>query len=92
MSSAIFHIVDADIDNDPAHHTTYYGKNGVAWVLRFGGLCALVCGRSSSAYLWYSRSIQCGAAFARMVPPTRTEKEMRRRLAELKVLQEEGSP
>jgi len=75
VSSAIFHVVDADIDNDPAHHTTYYGKNGVAWVLRFGGLCAL-----------------CGAAFARMVPPTRTEKEMRRRLAELKVLQEEGTP
>ncbi|KZT74302.1 MFS general substrate transporter [Daedalea quercina L-15889] len=75
VSSAIFHIVDADIDNDPTHHTTYYGKNGVAWVLRFGGLCAL-----------------CGAAFARMVPPTRTEKEMRRRLAELKVLQEEGTP
>ncbi|KAI0732995.1 major facilitator superfamily domain-containing protein [Fomitopsis betulina] len=75
VSSAIFHIVDADIDNDPAHHTTYYGKNGVAWVLRFGGLCAL-----------------CGAAFARMVPPTRTEKEMRRRLSELKVLQEEGIP
>ncbi|KAH9938239.1 major facilitator superfamily domain-containing protein [Fomitopsis serialis] len=75
VSSAIFHVVDADIDNDPAHHTTYYGKNGVAWVLRFGGLCAL-----------------CGAAFARMVPPTRTEKEMRRRLAELKVLQEEDAP
>lgn len=35
---------------------------------------------------------QCGAAFARMVPPTRTEKEMRRRLSELKVLQEEGIP
>ncbi|KZT12537.1 MFS general substrate transporter [Laetiporus sulphureus 93-53] len=75
VSSAIFHIVDADVDNDPAHHTTYYGKNGVAWVLRFGGFCAL-----------------CGAAFARRVPPTRTEKEMRRRLAELRVLQEEGGP
>jgi hypothetical protein len=21
---------------------TFYGKNGVAWVLRFGGLCTLV--------------------------------------------------
>ncbi|CCL99450.1 uncharacterized protein FIBRA_01468 [Fibroporia radiculosa] len=75
VSSAIFHVVDADVDSDPAKHTTYYGKNGVAWVLRFGGLCALF-----------------GAGIARMVPPTRTEKEMRRRLAELKVLQEEGAP
>ncbi|KAI0939227.1 hypothetical protein AcV5_000707 [Taiwanofungus camphoratus] len=75
VASAIFRVVDADVDTDPSHHTTYYGKNGVAWVLRFGGLCAL-----------------CGAAIARMVPPTRTEKEMRRRLAELKVLQEEDTP
>ncbi|GBE79661.1 major facilitator superfamily domain-containing protein [Sparassis latifolia] len=75
VSSVIFRVVDADVDNDPSHHTTYYGKNGVAWVLRFGGLCAL-----------------CGALIARRVPPTRTEKEMRRRLAELRVLREEGSP
>ncbi|KAL4242080.1 MFS general substrate transporter [Abortiporus biennis] len=75
VSSAIFRIVDSEIEDDPLHHSTYHGKNGVAWVLRFGGLCTLV-----------------GAVFARMVPPTRTEKEMRRRLAELKVLQEEGSP
>ncbi|KAH9951665.1 major facilitator superfamily domain-containing protein [Amylocystis lapponica] len=75
VSSAIFHAVDADVDEDPSHHTTYYGKNGVAWVLRFGGLCALI-----------------GAMFARKVPPTRTEKEMRRRHAELKLLQEEGLP
>lgn len=67
--------MDAEVDDDPTNHSTFYGKNGVAWVLRFGGLCALV-----------------GAVFARMVPPTRTEKEMRRRLAELKVLQEEGTP
>ncbi|TCD70851.1 hypothetical protein EIP91_001542 [Steccherinum ochraceum] len=75
VSSAIFRAVDAEVDDDPTNHSTFYGKNGVAWVLRFGGLCALV-----------------GAVFARMVPPTRTEKEMRRRLAELKVLQEEGTP
>ncbi|THH32903.1 hypothetical protein EUX98_g1246 [Antrodiella citrinella] len=75
VSSAIFRAVDAEIDDDPTNHTTFYGKNGVAWVLRFGGLCALV-----------------GAVFARMVPPTRTEKEMRRRLAELKVLQAEDTP
>lgn len=23
-------------------HTTYFGKNGVAWVLRFGGFCTLL--------------------------------------------------
>lgn len=34
---------------------------------------------------------QAGAVFARMVPPTHTEKEMRRRLAELRVLEQEGS-
>ncbi|KAL1946895.1 hypothetical protein VTO73DRAFT_14999 [Trametes versicolor] len=75
VSSAIFHVVDSDIDDDPANNAALYGKNGVAWVLRFGGICTLF-----------------GAVIARMVPPTRTEKEMRRRLAELKVLQEEGSP
>ena len=42
MSSAIFRVVDADIDEDPTNHNTYLGKNGVAWVLRFGGLCTLV--------------------------------------------------
>ncbi|KAH9853565.1 MFS general substrate transporter [Lenzites betulinus] len=74
VSSAIFRIVDADAEADPANNALY-GKNGVAWVLRFGGVCTLF-----------------GAVIARMVPPTRTEKEMRRRLAELKVLQEEGTP
>ncbi|KAI0638097.1 MFS general substrate transporter [Trametes polyzona] len=75
VSSAIFHAVDADVEDDPANNGALYGKNGVAWVLRFGGACTLF-----------------GAIIARMVPPTRTEKEMRRRLAELKVLQEEGTP
>ena len=32
-----------------------------------------------------------GAIVARMVPPTHNEKDMRRRLAELKALQEEGT-
>ncbi|OSD04159.1 MFS general substrate transporter [Trametes coccinea BRFM310] len=75
VSSAIFRIVDADTEDDPSNNNALYGKNGVAWVLRFGGMCTLF-----------------GAFIARMVPPTRTEKEMRRRLAELKVLQEEGTP
>ncbi|KAI6047428.1 major facilitator superfamily domain-containing protein [Pisolithus marmoratus] len=54
VASAIFHIVDesgspvAMPDPRPSFgdgiggHSTYYGKNGVAWVLRFGGLCTLV--------------------------------------------------
>ncbi|KAI0750774.1 MFS general substrate transporter [Daedaleopsis nitida] len=74
-SSLIFRIVDADVDDDPTNNSALYGKNGVAWVLRFGGVCTLF-----------------GAVIARMVPPTRTEKEMRRRLAELNVLNEEGTP
>jgi solute carrier family 45 protein 1/2/4 len=56
-------------------HTTYFGKNGVAWVLRFGGLCTLL-----------------GAAFARMVPLTKAEKEIRaafRLLKEMKAEEEE---
>lgn len=44
--------------------------NGVAWVLRFGGVCALV-----------------AAAITRRVPPTKTEKAMRRRLAEMRMLE-----
>lgn len=78
-SSAIFRIIDgdspstlqmlADVPN------TYFGKNGVAWVLRFGGFCTLI-----------------GAVFARMVPPTPTEKAMRRRLGEMKLLGEEINP
>ncbi|RPD67263.1 MFS general substrate transporter [Lentinus tigrinus ALCF2SS1-7] len=74
-SSVIFGIVDADVDSDPANDAALYGKNGVAWVLRFGGVCTLF-----------------GAVLARRVPPTRTEKEIRRRLAELRVLNEEGMP
>lgn len=42
VSSAIFRAVDAHVDGDPNNHNTYYGKTGVAWVLRFGGLCAIV--------------------------------------------------
>lgn len=45
----------------------YHEKSGVAWVLRFGGLMALI-----------------GAAICRRVPPTKQEKTMRRRLAEMR--------
>ncbi|KIK68025.1 hypothetical protein GYMLUDRAFT_36839 [Collybiopsis luxurians FD-317 M1] len=71
VTSIIFRIADgsAGVENG---ESTYYGKNGVAWVLRFGGLCTLG-----------------GAILARMVPPTPTEKAMRRRLSEMRVLQEQ---
>ncbi|THV08418.1 MFS general substrate transporter [Dendrothele bispora CBS 962.96] len=75
VTSVIFRIVDGEGSIHGASvgdESTYYGKNGVAWVLRFGGLCTLA-----------------GAALARMVAPTPTEKAMRRRLGELKALQEE---
>jgi len=75
VSSAIFNLSDSHIDEDPTNHDTYYGKNGVAWVLRFGGLCTLI-----------------GAIIARMVPPTRTEREMRRLLAEMQEMKDEGNP
>uniref|UniRef100_D8PPH9 MFS general substrate transporter n=2 Tax=Schizophyllum commune (strain H4-8 / FGSC 9210) TaxID=578458 RepID=D8PPH9_SCHCM len=75
VTSIIFRAVDGVSNTaDPsAAEDTYYGKNGVAWVLRFGGLCTLF-----------------GAALARRVPPTPTEKDMRRRLSEMKTLREEG--
>lgn len=76
VASAIFKLSDSHIDEDTTTHDTYYGKNGVAWVLRFGGLCTLV-----------------GAVIARMVPPTRTEREMRRLLAEMQEFKDdEGNP
>jgi len=75
VSSAIFRAVDADTDKDPTNHNTYLGKNGVAWVLRFGGLCTLL-----------------GAIFARMVPLTQAENQMRRSLAEMRELKDEDIP
>ena len=42
-SSVIFKLVDAEAHNDPTNTGAFYGKNGVAWILRFGGLCTLVC-------------------------------------------------
>ncbi|KAK0498608.1 hypothetical protein EDD18DRAFT_1158376 [Armillaria luteobubalina] len=68
VSSFIFRVVDRSTEGDTSD--VFYGKNGVVWVLRFGGLCTLV-----------------GAMIARMVPPTPTEKAMRRRLGEMKLLQ-----
>lgn len=71
-TSIIFQIVDGPSSGGS---DTYYGKNGVAWALRFGGVCTLL-----------------GAMLARRVPPTPTEKAMRRRLGEMKLLGEEANP
>ncbi|KAJ2920090.1 hypothetical protein MD484_g361, partial [Candolleomyces efflorescens] len=76
VTSAIFRAVDGSPPVEgPGEGDTYYGHFGVAWVLRFGGLCTLF-----------------GALIARMVPPTPTEKAMRRRLGEMKLLGEEPNP
>ncbi|KAF7433062.1 hypothetical protein PC9H_005008 [Pleurotus ostreatus] len=75
VSSIIFHLVDGGVEDDPSNHSTYLGRNGVAWVLRFGGLCTLF-----------------GAMLARRVPPTPTEKAMRRRLGEMMLLGQAPSP
>ncbi|KAJ6598926.1 hypothetical protein DFH09DRAFT_1129584 [Mycena vulgaris] len=40
-TSVIFGIVDGDVGADPDNENTYLGKNGVAWILRFGGVCTL---------------------------------------------------
>lgn len=40
VATAIFRVVDSTTDSDPGN--VYYGKHGVSWVLRFGGVSALV--------------------------------------------------
>ncbi|KAF5364199.1 hypothetical protein D9756_000488 [Leucocoprinus leucothites] len=77
VNSIIFRIVDESpkVNSGIGHGETYYGKTGVGWVLRFGGLCALF-----------------GAFVARMVPPTPTERDMQKRLAEIQLLGEEPAP
>ena len=73
VTSAIFRIVDGNSPVDTGR-TTYLGKTGVGWVLRFGGFCALI-----------------GVLIVRRVPPTPTEKAMRRRLGEMQLLQREDN-
>ncbi|TFK43415.1 major facilitator superfamily domain-containing protein [Crucibulum laeve] len=78
VTSIIFRIVDetsSSLAEGGGKGDTYLGKNGVAWVLRFGGLCTLF-----------------GAMLTRMVSPTPTEKAMRRRLGEMKLLGEQATP
>ncbi|KAJ3896085.1 major facilitator superfamily domain-containing protein [Lentinula edodes] len=73
VTSIIFRIADGNtVVEGGDESNAYFGKNGVAWVLRFGGVCTLV-----------------GAVIARMVPPTPTEKAMRRRLGDMRDLKEE---
>lgn len=91
-SSVIFKLADAETDNDPMNTGAFYGKNGVAWVLRFGGLCTLVCYTVSPTFFYIPMIWQFGAVLCRMVPPTHTEREMRRRLGEMKVLEQEHTP
>lgn len=75
VASVIFKLADSQPDIQPTSvFTSVEGsgphgqdKNGVAWVLRFGGLMAFV-----------------GALVSRKVPPTKTEKAMRRRLADMR--------
>jgi len=70
----------------------FYGKNGVAWVLRYGGLCTLVRRSLYPCPVCRRCFWQFGAALCRMVPLTHTEKEMRRRLGEMRVLKKEQTP
>ncbi|XP_006460230.1 hypothetical protein AGABI2DRAFT_117192 [Agaricus bisporus var. bisporus H97] len=78
INSIIFRIVDGSKDDvrfgDDVGEA-YFGKNGVAWVLRFGGLCAIF-----------------GALATRTVGPTPTERDMRRHLGEMRLLDEEPTP
>jgi len=60
VSSFIFKFANQNADPN----SIYYGKTGVSWALRFGGVCALI-----------------ACLLSRKVPPTRTERQMRRRLA-----------
>lgn len=93
ISSIIFKLADAQAHENPANTGAFYGKNGVAWVLRFGGLCTLVRPLLSFLISCVLTSFwQVGAILCRMVPPTQTEKEMRRRLGEMRVLKQEHTP
>jgi solute carrier family 45 protein 1/2/4 len=94
ISSIIFKLADAQAHENPANTGAFYGKNGVAWVLRFGGLCTLVRRPLLSVLISCVLTLfwQFGAVLCRMVPPTQTEKEMRRRLGEMRVLKQEHTP
>jgi solute carrier family 45 protein 1/2/4 len=76
IASIIFRMVDGGSPSDPNEpEYIYYGKNGVSWIMRFGGFCALF-----------------GALLSRRVPPTKTERQMRLRLAEMREAEEQPTP
>ncbi|WVN90378.1 uncharacterized protein L203_105614 [Cryptococcus depauperatus CBS 7841] len=68
VASVIFKLAEGEPEIQLiSPETGNQAKDGVAWVLRFGGLMAFV-----------------GALISRKVPPTKTEKAMRRRLADMR--------
>lgn len=69
MAYLIFRIADGE--TEPG---TTVGKTGVAWVLRFGGLMALVSGNCKYNRVGRADKTQIGALISRKVPPTKTEK------------------
>lgn len=69
VASFIFRLADAEPNGKPTGE--YVSKNSVAWVLRFGGLMALVCSMGRFAVTY---TLQVGALICRKVPPTKTEK------------------
>ena len=96
LASAIFRLADTapPVENPPV----YLGKSGVSWVLRLGGLFAFVSVPSpfpsvTFKYLDITNKYiqsQFGVLISRRVPPTETEKGMRRRLAEMREQQKTG--
>jgi hypothetical protein len=51
ITNLIFRAVDGAKEDNPNDHNIYYGKNGVAWILRFGGLCTIIAYVLSARYL-----------------------------------------
>lgn len=88
MSSLIFRAVDKAPEVIGEPKDIYLGKNGVAWVLRFGGLCAIViCSQFVTVVLYLARSFtvwsisyshntanQAGAANASAIATDETSK------------------
>jgi solute carrier family 45 protein 1/2/4 len=71
VASIIFKLADSHPETT-GEGSDSGGKNGVAWVLRFGGLMALVGLLISER--WQLSYLQVGAVISRKVPPTKTEK------------------
>lgn len=75
MASVIFKLADGEVGTTDGSANPA-DKTGVAWVLRFGGLMALVStcyGRRRHGSSTTDME-QVGALISRKVPPTKTEK------------------